>query len=66
MASAPLTSALCPHCRSHNEDVALLAGEETTTEPLSVMDCLQIALQVAAGMKYLASQVRCAPVSDVK
>lgn len=44
------------YLRSHNEDVALLAGEETTTEPLSVMDCLQIALQVAAGMKYLASQ----------
>ncbi|XP_069189983.1 uncharacterized protein [Procambarus clarkii] len=44
------------YLRSHNEDVALLSGEEAATEPLSVMDCLQIALQVAAGMKYLASQ----------
>ncbi|XP_045131382.1 NT-3 growth factor receptor-like isoform X2 [Portunus trituberculatus] len=44
------------YLRSHNTDVALLAGEEPTTEPLSVMDCLQIALQIAAGMKYLASQ----------
>ncbi|XP_042869901.1 uncharacterized protein LOC122251810 [Penaeus japonicus] len=44
------------YLRSHNEDVALHAGEEATTDPISVMDCLQIALQVAAGMKYLASQ----------
>ncbi|XP_068221352.1 NT-3 growth factor receptor-like [Palaemon carinicauda] len=45
------------YLRSHNEDVALLSGEEpTASEPLSVMDCLQVALQIAAGMKYLASQ----------
>lgn len=44
------------YLRSHNTDVALLAGEEPSMEPLSVMDCLQIALQIAAGMKYLASQ----------
>ncbi|XP_047495021.1 high affinity nerve growth factor receptor-like [Penaeus chinensis] len=44
------------YLRSHNEDVALQAGEEALSEPISVMDCLQIALQVAAGMKYLASQ----------
>ncbi|XP_066937292.1 uncharacterized protein [Macrobrachium rosenbergii] len=45
------------YLRSHNEDVALLSGEEpAASEPLSVMDCLQVALQIAAGMKYLASQ----------
>nr|XP_027235396.1 BDNF/NT-3 growth factors receptor-like [Penaeus vannamei] len=44
------------YLRSHNEDVALQAGDEASTHPISVMDCLQIALQVAAGMKYLASQ----------
>jgi len=43
--------------RDRNMEVQMTKAAGTRLETLSVMDCLQMCLQVAAGMKYLSFQV---------
>ena len=44
------------NCRSHGPDAAFLGGGLTSTKLLTIKELLNISRQVAAGMKYLASQ----------
>ncbi|KAA0203330.1 hypothetical protein HAZT_HAZT001170 [Hyalella azteca] len=51
------------YLREHNEDSGVA---DYLTAPLSVMDDLQIAVQIAAGMSYLASQFGCEAMLPVR